>query len=317
MPPPLVLVVNDDGFDAPGLRALAAALSASGDLRVAVVAPETEQSGVSHSMTLFREITSRVADTRAATWGSGIGASDAGTPASAEPQPMRGFRVAGTPVDCVKLAPVLLGELPDVVCSGINRGAKVGMSVHASGTLGAAREAAIQGYPSAGFSLDMHHSIMSEGPEYYAEAAQRALPIVRALLAGTGAAAENSGKSALVAAAGFVNVNFPNDSGDSAVGVGSTASQEMGFYVHAQMGASGYADRHVELPPAADGDGMRRFRLEGHMKPNDGALDNEDMIVLGSGRVAVTFLPTVFTRNAECNALAAQEPWCRLWGNKE
>jgi 5'-nucleotidase len=114
-----VLISNDDGVDAPGLAALAAAFEPVAD--VWVVAPASEQSAKSHSLTMHRPL--RVH----------------------ERGPQR-FAVTGTPADAVYLAlHHLLPEPPDVVVSGVNRGANLGSDVHYSGTVAAAREAALQG----------------------------------------------------------------------------------------------------------------------------------------------------------------------------
>lgn len=128
-PRPLILVSNDDGVNAEGLHALEAALAALG--RVYTVAPETEQSAMSHAMTLARPLRMRQLDESR-------------------------FAVDGTPVDCVYIALHLEGVLParpDVVVSGINHGLNLGSDVFYSGTVAAAREGALRGVPSVAVSL--------------------------------------------------------------------------------------------------------------------------------------------------------------------
>jgi len=125
---PLILVSNDDGYDAPGCVALAAALSLFAD--VVVVAPEQQQSAKSHAITLASPLRHR-------TVGENVHA------------------VGGTPVDCVYVAlfhPDLLPRRPDLVASGINHGPNLGMDIHYSGTVAAAREAAMRGVPAIAFS---------------------------------------------------------------------------------------------------------------------------------------------------------------------
>lgn len=127
---PLILVSNDDGVNAPGLQALHRALSKWAD--VVVVAPEREHSGTSHAITLERPLRHREL-------GPGVHAVD------------------GTPADCVYLALNLGGFLPRppaLVLSGINHGLNLGMDVVYSGTVAAAREAAMRRVPAVAVSAD-------------------------------------------------------------------------------------------------------------------------------------------------------------------
>jgi 5'-nucleotidase len=127
MSAPLLLVTNDDGVYAPGLKALAAALESLGT--VYVVAPDREVSACAQSLTLK-------------------------TPLRAERIDERTHAVDGTPADCVNLALVkLLPRRPDLVLSGINRGANLGEDVFYSGTVGGAREGTFFGVPSIALSL--------------------------------------------------------------------------------------------------------------------------------------------------------------------
>lgn len=122
-----ILVSNDDGYFSPGIAMLAAGLRALGE--VTVVAPERDRSGASNSLTLDRPLTVRTA--------------------------ANGFRyVNGTPTDCVHLAVTgLLGELPDMVVSGINLGANMGDDTIYSGTVAAATEGFLLGIPSIAVSM--------------------------------------------------------------------------------------------------------------------------------------------------------------------
>jgi 5'-nucleotidase len=128
------LLTNDDGIYARGLAALYQELSK--DAECLVVAPEIEQSAVGHAITIFRPLMVRKA------LKNGV---------------FLGHAVAGTPADCVKIGLCELAEGPiDLVVSGINRGANVGINVLYSGTVSAATEAAILGVPSLAISLDTH-----------------------------------------------------------------------------------------------------------------------------------------------------------------
>ncbi|PSQ56031.1 5'/3'-nucleotidase SurE [Halobacteriales archaeon SW_8_68_21] len=122
-----ILLTNDDGIDAVGLRALADALSADHD--VTVVAPATNQSGVGGARSWW-ETTVEYAETD------------------------RGYAVEGTPADCVAVADVALGLAPDVVVSGCNHGPNIGAHILGqSGTVGAAMEASFLGTPAVAVSL--------------------------------------------------------------------------------------------------------------------------------------------------------------------
>ena len=132
---PLILLANDDGIDAPGLRALAAALDGLGE--IVVVAPIAEQSAVGHSITVRDPV-------RAHRW-----------PAEAFPAASLAFAVTGTPADCVKLAiHRLVPRRPALVVSGINNGPNTAVNVIYSGTVSAATEAAILGIDSIAVSQD-------------------------------------------------------------------------------------------------------------------------------------------------------------------
>lgn len=122
-----ILVSNDDGYFAPGIAALAQALSEIGE--VTVVAPERDRSGASNSLTLDRPLSLRCA--------------------------ANGFHfVNGTPTDCVHLAVTgMLDHLPDMVVSGVNHGANMGDDTLYSGTVAAATEGYLLGVPSIAVSL--------------------------------------------------------------------------------------------------------------------------------------------------------------------
>lgn len=138
-----ILLSNDDGYDAPGLRALTEALQPLGV--VIVAAPTFEQSGKGHGLTLREPIAvSERKQPDGSTW----------------------YSIEGPPATCVRLAvESLLPRKPDLVISGINRGDNLGITVYHSGTLGAAREAAIVGLPAIAVSIS------GDEPQTYAAAA--------------------------------------------------------------------------------------------------------------------------------------------------
>lgn len=128
------LLTNDDGIYARGLSALYEELSRDADCLI--VAPEVEQSAVGHAITLSRPLMVRRAEKNGR---------------------FRGYAVAGTPADCVKIGLRELADGPiDLVVSGINKGANVGVNVLYSGTVSAATEGIILGVPSLAVSLDTH-----------------------------------------------------------------------------------------------------------------------------------------------------------------
>ena len=144
---PIILITNDDGITAPGIRSLVNAVKDLGD--VVVVAPDKPQSGMGHAITI-------------------------GVPLRLDK--VQGFfdgaeawQTNGTPVDCVKLAvDKILHRKPDICLSGINHGANHSINVIYSGTMSAAMEASIESIPSIGFSL-LDYSIEADftAAEFY------------------------------------------------------------------------------------------------------------------------------------------------------
>lgn len=165
-----VLLTNDDGIHAPGLWALYHAFSSR--YPVTVVAPDRERSAVGHGITLNQPLRYEKVQVNGS---------------------MTGYAVNGTPADCVKLGLAeLLDTPPDLVVSGINPGANVGINVNYSGTVAGAKEAAMAGIPA------MAVSIMAPGNGHVVDVARCATTIsvqmmARGLPVGT-----------------FLNVNFPN-----------------------------------------------------------------------------------------------------------
>lgn len=169
---PNILVVNDDGITAPGIKALIDVMKALG--RVVVVAPDSPQSGMGHAITI-------------------------GKPLRLDRihlyEGVEMYKSSGTPVDCVKLAvnQIFKGKKPDLCVSGINHGLNNSINVIYSGTMSAAVEGAIESIPSIGFSLDD----FTEQADF-----SHCLPYVKAI-------AEQVLKNGLPTAT-LLNVNFPN-----------------------------------------------------------------------------------------------------------
>jgi 5'-nucleotidase len=129
---PLILVTNDDGITAPGIRMLIAVMNEIGD--VVVVAPDSPQSGMGHAVTIDDTL-----------YCNEIKVDDG---------PQIEYKSSGTPADCVKLAvSEILDRRPDLCVSGINHGSNSSINVIYSGTMSAAVEAGVEGIPAIGFSL--------------------------------------------------------------------------------------------------------------------------------------------------------------------
>jgi len=131
-----ILLCNDDGIYAPGIRVLYEALEGLGSLHV--IAPETEMSAVGHAITISSPLRSKEVHRGGQFFGYGV---------------------SGTPADCVKLAmSQLLESPPDLVVSGVNQGPNAGISILYSGTVSGATEGAILGIPSIAFSINSFES---------------------------------------------------------------------------------------------------------------------------------------------------------------
>ncbi|MCL2337500.1 MAG: 5'/3'-nucleotidase SurE [Firmicutes bacterium] len=169
----LILLSNDDGIHAAGLLALKQALEPHAE--VYVVAPEQEKSGTGHGITTHKPLRPKK-----------VALADGST----------GWSVNGTPADCVKLGiGALLPKAPDLVFSGINRGANLGTDVLYSGTVSAAIEGVINGIPSMAISVTEY-----ENPDFR-YAAGFAAKIAKTLLPGDGAAPECT----------LININVPSE----------------------------------------------------------------------------------------------------------
>jgi 5'-nucleotidase len=134
MSKPLILITNDDGYNAKGINALVNAVKNIAD--IIVVAPDRPQSGMGHAITVNEPIRCFEIDLF---------------------EDIKAYSCTGTPVDCVKMGFYLLGDKsPDLILSGINHGSNVSTNILYSGTMSAAVEGALEGIPSIGFSLTSH-----------------------------------------------------------------------------------------------------------------------------------------------------------------
>jgi 5'-nucleotidase len=129
---PLILVTNDDGISAPGIRTLISVMNEIGD--VVVVAPDSPQSAMAHAITINSTLHCNSI--------------------KVDNGPQQEYSCSGTPADCVKLGiNEILERKPDICVSGINHGSNSSINVIYSGTMSAALEASIEGVPAIGFSL--------------------------------------------------------------------------------------------------------------------------------------------------------------------
>ncbi len=130
---PLILVTNDDGITAPGIRALIEVMKQLGE--VVVVAPDSPQSGMGHAITISNTLFCDPVKVK-------------------ENTKHKEYSCSGTPADCVKIATQeILRRKPDLCVSGINHGSNSSINVIYSGTMSAAVEAGVEGIPAIGFSL--------------------------------------------------------------------------------------------------------------------------------------------------------------------
>ena len=195
-----ILVINDDGFRAKGIRVLAQMLREFGN--VTVVAPYEAQSGKSASLTLDRPLMIETPEVEPATETLGS---------------LRIYTLTGTPVDCAKLGINGFkneGHMPDLLVSGINHGSNASAASIYSGTLGAAAEGTVYGIPSVGLSINTH----DPDPDFTA-VLHYSRRIIRHVL-------EDGLRQGI-----YLNVNFPNLPLEQIRGIRS-ARQGMGRWIN-------------------------------------------------------------------------------------
>ncbi len=243
-----ILLTNDDGILAPGLAALYEPLSALGT--VAVVAPFECFSGAGHCITLHEPLTCTEVEV------AGL---------------FTGLAVHGSPADCVKLAVNQSRDKPfDLVVSGINNGANVGINVYYSGTVAAAMEAAFLRIPSVAVSL-VHEPQMN-----YGAAARFALGVMQKLMP--------------LAKGDVVNINVPMLS----------QGQPKGIRVVPQ-GTSGLDEHYIQQ---ARTPGLTTFQLAGGTYREEAS--PADTTTLAEGYITVTALSADLTDHSRTRALACR-----------
>lgn len=243
-----ILLTNDDGIHAPGLMALYAELK--DDFEVYVVAPESEMSAVGHAITLRSPLRVQEIEKNGAFFGYGV---------------------TGTPADCVKIAvQEILKSPPDIILSGINLGANVGVNVLYSGTVSAATEGAFLGVRSAAFSLDTR-----KDPDFtYAAAFSR--KIIKFMSEG----GINNGTA--------LNVNVPAIPADKIRGVAIT-----------RQGVGRFRERYERR---IDPRGNVYYWLTGETRVEEESEDS-DARALADGMVAITPISFDLTCNKEIGKL--------------
>ncbi len=254
----LILITNDDGINAPGIQALAAELEK--EFSVEVVAPDSERSASSHSITLNQPLT------------------------AVEVKP--GWRkVSGTSADCVNLAVnKLLCPRPDLVISGINRGANLGCDIFYSGTVAGAREAGILGIPAFALSVDFR----SDSPDSYQDAAEFGRKFARYLLS-----RRNHARI-------IFNINLPGLPKEKIQGARFT-----------RQGIRVYSSKVREFH---DPKGNKCYQLDGAVAGGQ-KIEDSDILAVEQGYISITPLGMDFTDYGLLAELKKDDPEARLKGD--
>lgn len=246
-----ILLTNDDGIEAAGLHAVYDVIKDLGEVHV--VAPARVQSAMSHAITLHRPM--------------------AVTPYICDK--FSGLAVDGLPADCVKLALAELVGPVDLVISGINHGANIGINVHYSGTVGAAREAAFQG--TSAIALSLH--LGDKTKDHYVRAAVHARAGIDAVLKG------GLDKGMLV------NINVPIlDEGAEPVGMKAVPLN--------------IAPMHDRYDKSVDAEGMRSYQAKDSMAFTDRG-EGTDVDTLYAKHITLTPLHFEQTDSAALDRLQA------------
>ncbi len=253
-----ILLSNDDGIHAPGLAALHDAVADLGE--VITVAPASPQSAASHSITVLAPLT--------------VQAEHVNSPAGG----FEGFSVDGSPADCVRLALREMLEPVDLVLSGMNHGANLGVHVLYSGTVAAAAEGAVLGVPAIAFSAGR------AGQEVdFATAAGHCRAVLDGLLAGGLHPGE------------LISVNVPDPARGAPKGVAVVRQAD--------------SELHEDYQLLSEHDGRRIYELRDY-RFADGAGDN-DVDLFAAGWVTVTPLNTDLTRHGRLDELRDMDLNCR------
>ena len=228
-----ILISNDDGINARGIQVLAEALKNIG--QVIIVAPLTEQSAVGHAITMKipLRVTEQYRDGK-----------------------LYGYAVDGTPADCIKMGiRNIMCEKPDIVISGINHGSNTAVNIIYSGTVSAAREAAIMDVPAIAISITSHH------PKHYEFAGKVAVHLAKLVT-------ENGLKKGTC-----LNVNVPD-----------LPEEEIEGILLTKQGTSKWDDIYEER---IDPYGGKYYWLTGKMTDDDHTLDRDQFAIMNN-YVAVT-----------------------------
>ncbi len=255
-----ILVSNDDGVHSDGIQVLSKALAKFAD--VTVVAPEREQSTMGHALTLHK--------------------------------PVRLFHVAsekhreqwacsGTPADCVYVGiRYAMKEVPDVIVSGINRGANLGNDIYYSGTIAAAREGAVINIPAIATSLDYFYELGGKEIAHFEWAAEYIAQLVKGLT-------QNP-----IPPHCLLNVNFPNIPKEKVKGVRVT---RQGFRM--------YTDRVV---PRKDNRGKNYFWLGGKYAGYKTQIEGSDCEYVDNSYISITPCRIDLTQYDYVEAMARWAP---------
>ncbi len=248
---PHILVTNDDGIESDALAPLTDALTALGE--VDIIVPEHNWSGASHSITLFRPL--RVRETKLRIGGHAA------------------YMTDGSPTDCVRLAVLgFLRRKPDLIVSGINRGANMGDDITYSGTVAAAMEGLLSNIPSIAISIGAFGADLDFGPS-----ASFAALLARNILE-HGFAPDS-----------LLNVNVPAIAREQIAGVEVT-----------RLGKRNYRDRLVErLDPYGN-----PYYWVGGPAVSEEAEDGTDVAALRAGKISVTPISLDLTNHALVDELA-------------
>ncbi|KAB2012105.1 hypothetical protein ES319_D09G065600v1 [Gossypium barbadense] len=280
---PTVMVTNDDGIDAPGLRALVRVLISCNLFRVLVCAPASEQSAVSHSITWRHPVSVKQVDINGAI----------------------AYAVSGTPADCASLgiSKELFSFVPDLVISGINMGSNCGYHVVYSGTVAGAREAFFNGIPAVSVSYDWVGGKSSV--DDYTLAAEACLPIFRAILS------EIKNKSYPLN--GFLNIDLPTDianhkgykltrQGKSIFKMGweEVKSEGQGGKMLSTMEMESDSSARAEIDTATVAAGYRMFKRK-VIRPVIDDVDT-DKRSLQEGYITVTPLGAISPAETDCHS---------------
>lgn len=250
----LVLLTNDDGVHADGLRELTRVLLNLTDWRAVVVAPDRERSASGHSISVHQPIEVKEHQS--------------------DNDRIRLYSTSGTPADCVKIAlDGILGERPDLVISGINRGANLGTDVFYSGTVSAALEGALLGIPALALSVTAFENLD------YETAAEFGILVARRMLS------EDNWPRLL-------NVNVPAVRREDIAGVAIT-----------RLGTLAYSEPvHKRVDPR----GRTWYWLSGTALGPE-AVDDTDVSAIKRNLISITPLKLDLTDNQAIDILASKD----------